>query len=164
MTIAKRTCLIIVVLGFCVGCDQGTKAVAQTMLSETEVWSFLGDTVRLQLAYNHGAFLSLGSALPETLRAGIFSCGVGILLLVFLAYALLAKTVSKRELLALGLLLAGGVGNLIDRVAYGYVIDFLNVGMGTLRTGIFNVADVAVTTGVLLLLSDTPLIPRKPSS
>ena len=51
----------------------------------------------------------------------------------------------------LTLLIAGGLGNLIDRLVYGYVTDFLNVGIGSLRTGIFNVADMAIMLGVGLL-------------
>lgn len=58
------------------------------------------------------------------------------------------------RLAAAGLILfvAGGLSNLIDRVAMGSVIDFMNVGIGSFRTGIFNVADVAIMAGVALLL------------
>ncbi len=54
---------------------------------------------------------------------------------------------------AASLIFSGGVSNLIDRFAHnGYVIDFLNLGVGSLRTGIFNVADIAIALGALLLL------------
>ncbi|NOU23715.1 MAG: signal peptidase II, partial [Methyloglobulus sp.] len=56
---------------------------------------------------------------------------------------------------AYSLLLAGGAGNLIDRVMCGYVVDFMNIGVGSLRTGIFNVADIAVSVGVLILIADS---------
>ena len=58
------------------------------------------------------------------------------------------------RLAAAGLLLfvAGGISNLVDRIAMGSVIDFLNVGIGPIRTGIFNVADVAILAGIALLL------------
>src|SRR5207249_7753307 len=50
-------------------------------------------------------------------------------------------------------ILGGGLSNLLDRVAYGgYVVDFINLGIGSLRTGIFNAADVAITVGVLLVV------------
>jgi lipoprotein signal peptidase len=52
------------------------------------------------------------------------------------------------------LFLAGGLSNLADRLAIGSVIDFLNVGIGQVRTGIFNVADVAIMTGAALVLWD----------
>jgi len=55
---------------------------------------------------------------------------------------------------AVALLFAGGVGNLIDRVTSGgSVVDFIKLGIGPVRTGIFNVADVAITVGALILLS-----------
>jgi signal peptidase II len=54
---------------------------------------------------------------------------------------------------AWSLVLSGGVGNLLDRVLHdGRVIDFMNLGRGNLRTGIFNVADMCITFGVLLLI------------
>jgi len=156
MNIAKRFVLIFIVLVSCVGCDQATKSVAQSLLSATEVWSFLGDTVRLQLAYNQGAFLGLGASLPEAFREGIFSVGVGGMLLVLFGYALFSKSASPSAIVAFALLLAGGLGNLIDRLMYdSYVVDFLNIGIGPLRTGIFNVADIAVTVGLLILMLDT---------
>ena len=52
------------------------------------------------------------------------------------------------------LFLAGGVSNLIDRVTLGRVIDFLSVGIGQLRTGIFNVADMAIIAGVVILIAE----------
>ena len=125
------------------------------MLSETEVWSFVGDTFRLQLTHNTGAFLSLGATLPEASRVVVFSLCVGLLLMVLLGYILFSKSVSYLEILAYSLLLTGDVGNLIDRVQLGYVIDFMNIGIGTLRSGIFNVADMAVTPGVLVLIADS---------
>ncbi|WP_020481682.1 hypothetical protein [Methylomonas sp. MK1] len=60
MNLSKRMVLTVIVLISCVGCDQASKSVAQSLLSETEVWSFWGDVVRLQVAHNHGAFLGLG--------------------------------------------------------------------------------------------------------
>jgi signal peptidase II len=151
MTITKRSLLVITVLISWVGCDQTTKSVAQSFLSEKEVWSFLGDTVRLQLTYNTGAFLSLGSALPEAWRAAIFSFATGGLLLVLLGFTLFSKSVSTGEIIAFSLLFAGGVGNLIDRIMFGCVVDFMNIGIGSLRTGIFNVADIAISVGAFML-------------
>lgn len=154
MTITKRFFLIFVVLVSCVGCDQTTKSVAKSFLSETEVLSFFGDTVRLQLAHNQDAFLGMGASLPAAWREVIFSFGVGAILLTLLGYVLLSKSVSRSAIIAFALLFAGGVGNLIDRLMFsGYVVDFINIGIGSLRTGVFNVADIAVTAGVLILFA-----------
>jgi len=145
--------LLLSVAVVCAGCDQFTKSIAQTHLQMGETHSFLADTVRLQLAHNYGAFLSLGDSLPENWRHGLWSIGVGIVLIAILGYALFAKSLDRSLLLALALIFAGGASNLYDRIVYGgYVIDFMNVGIGWLRTGIFNVADMGITTGALLVL------------
>lgn len=153
MNFLKRLVLILAVLIACVGCDQATKSVAQSVLSETKAMSYLGDTVRFQLAYNDGAFLNLGASLPSAWRLGLLSIGVGVLLLAISAYAFLCSPGNRLQVLAAALLLAGGLGNLIDRVTHGgLVVDFINLGIGPLRTGIFNIADVAITVAVLILV------------
>jgi len=155
MTSRERLVRISLVLAVCIGVDQFTKAIAKAFAPRTEAWSALGDTVRLQLAHNYGAFLSLGDALPPGWRQGLLSMGVGVVLLGLLVYLLWAKRINPRTILPLSLVLAGGLSNLIDRLAYGgYVVDFLNLGLGPLRTGVFNVADVAIMAGVVWLLLD----------
>jgi len=71
-----------------------------------------------------------------------------------LTYAVLSRPGHLSGVAAVALLFAGGVGNLIDRVTSGgSVVDFIKLGIGPVRTGIFNVADVAITVGALILLS-----------
>lgn len=153
MPAAKRLLLIFAVLAVCVGCDQATKAVAKSSLPQTVAQSYAGDMLRLQLAYNKGAFLSIGASLSSTWRQNIFSIGVGLVLCLLLAYALAAKALRPLEIAALALLIGGGVSNLVDRLLYdGYVVDFINLGIGNVRTGIFNVADLAISSGVCLIL------------
>jgi len=149
---ARRAALVLIVLASCVGCDQTAKSLAQSHLSYAEVWSLLGDTVRLQLTHNHGAFLSFGAALPETWRHALFGLGVGALLVAMFLYSLLSRRLSVVGTVAIALYVAGGVSNLVDRIVYGgYVVDFINVGIGPLRTGIFNIADVFIMAGAVVL-------------
>ena len=54
-----------------------------------------------------------------------------------------------------GLLIGGAIGNLIDRLAFGYVLDFIDVGVGTLRFWTFNIADAGISLGIVILLVDT---------
>jgi signal peptidase II len=61
----------------------------------------------------------------------------------------------RRALLGVALFVAGGASNLVDRIAYGMVIDFMNVGIGSLRTGIFNVADMAIMLGAGILVLES---------
>lgn len=71
-----------------------------------------------------------------------------------LTYAVRPRPGYHSSVAAVALLFAGGVGNLIDRVTSGgSVVDFINLGIGPVHTGIFNVADVAITVGALILLS-----------
>ena len=65
MKFTKRLSLMLVVLVCCVGCDQTTKSMARSLLADSATVSFLGDTLRFQLAYNQGAILSLGADLPH---------------------------------------------------------------------------------------------------
>jgi signal peptidase II len=156
MKFAMRLILILIVLISCVGCDQATKSIAVSHLSTMETLSYLGDTIRLQLAYNRGAFLSMGHSLPGFLRYSIFTVGTCFILLGALTFALLSKSCHFYVILAISLFIAGGVGNLIDRILHdGTVVGFINVGIGSLRTGIFNIADVAIMGGAALLFFTT---------
>lgn len=153
MTRGKRALLILLIVISCVGCDQTTKSVAKSCLPGSSTISFLGDTVRLQYATNKGSFLSLGSSLSERWRGLIFTGGVAVLLVAVFIYLLLASNVHALRVIAFSFVLGGGLSNLLDRIAYGGdVVDFINLGIGSLRTGIFNAADVAIMAGMLLLV------------
>jgi signal peptidase II len=151
MNTTKRLLLIFAILVSCVGCDQASKSVAKAYLSETQTIVLLGDTVRLQLAKNYGAFLSLGSSVGEASRGILLSVIVGAVLSALLAYLFISKPENPIVGVSVALIVGGGVSNLIDRLRYGgYVVDFLNVGIGPVRTGIFNVADMVIMVGVVL--------------
>jgi signal peptidase II len=150
MTLPKRLLLTLTILLCCVGCDQATKSVAKTYLAERPPVVLLGGSVRLELAKNYGAFLSLGASVGESSRGVVLSVIVGLVLAALLAYLFIAKPDNPLVAASIALIVGGGFSNLIDRVRYGgYVIDFLNVGIGSLRTGIFNVADMAIMVGVV---------------
>jgi signal peptidase II len=81
----------------------------------------------------------------------LFSGVVGAVLAALLVYLFVSKPQNPLVGASIALIVGGGVSNLIDRLRYGgYVVDFLNVGIGPLRTGIFNVADMAIMAGVIL--------------
>ena len=157
-----RLTIVLLVLFGSVGCDQVTKVAARDYLAGRGTLSYLGDIFRLTYAENHGAFLGLGSTLPETTRTLIFTGLVGVVLLGLLIWVFRTANISKMAVLAASLVIGGGIGNLIDRIAFdGGVTDFLNMGIGTLRTGIFNLADVWIMAGVFLL-AFTPELWRGP--
>jgi signal peptidase II len=135
-----------------IGCDRVTKHVAATTLFGSPGLTFLGDTIRLEYAENTGALLGLGSDWHPAVRVALFTIGNGLVLLAVIVLSLRRRW-SPASLAGLALLFAGGASNLVDRALHGTVIDFLNVGIGSLRTGIFNVADVAILAGVILVWS-----------
>ncbi len=148
-----RWLLALSLLGSCIGCDQATKAMARERLADRPPQTLLADTIRLDLALNSGGFLGMGSRLPERVRSGIFIALNSLMMLGLAAYLCWKRNVPLMLFVPLVCILAGGIGNLIDRVHQdGLVTDFINVGVGPLRTGIFNVADMAITFGALALL------------
>lgn len=150
---STRLAMLMALVISCVGCDQVTKRIASENLVYAEPMSFLGDTIRIQYIENPGGFLGLGRALPDRVRFWLFTVlNAGFLIAV--GYVLVSKwNMDGTYFAACALILAGGIGNQIDRfMKDGLVIDFLNVGIGRLRTGVFNVADVALTSGFFILI------------
>lgn len=159
----KQRIAIFLLLFLCVGCDRLTKASAQQYLAFEPPQSWFHDTVRLAYAENTGAFLSLGSGFSKEVRVILFQVFPAIWIVGLAFYLLFTKVPSTLHMVAWGLVLSGGVGNLLDRVFHdGRVVDFMNLGIGNLRTGIFNVADLCITTGVLLLIIQTFRSPQRP--
>ena len=100
-----------------------------------------------------GAFLGMGSGLSEETRFAVFVVIVSLGLLAMLLYVLFNSRMDMYSVIALSIVLGGGVSNLYDRVVNnGAVVDFMNMGIGGLRTGIFNVADMFILAGFFLLL------------
>ena len=148
-----RLATIAVVLLGCVGCDQAAKQLVRDHIGVGTSQSFLGDTLRLTHAQNPGAFLGAGASLPPLVRAAIFQGVVGLIVLGLLCGAAFMRRLDAWRVVALTLLAASGLGNLIDRLAHGgLVTDFLNLGIGPLRTGIFNVADMAGLIGIAIFM------------
>jgi len=162
--IAQRFALVVLTLVVCVGCDQQTKAFATANLRGHESHSFLADTVRLVYAENSGSFLGFGDALPGPWKTVVFTYGCTAGVAAMLIYIFMTARLTALQVLAWSLICAGGIGNLIDRwMGGGYVRDFLNLGLGPVRTGIFNVADAAMMAGCFLALVTSWTRPHPPS-
>jgi signal peptidase II len=160
-----RVLPLLIVLTGCVGCDQVSKRAASEWLSGAGPLSYLSDTVRLVYTENHGAFLGLGEHWAAPIRWATFTVFSSLMVLGAVLFALRRLLPAPRGVtrfqLATVLIAAGGMGNLIDRfIRDGAVVDFMNLGVGPLRTGILNVADVQIMLGFGLALlwrpADTP--------
>lgn len=143
-----KTLLIFLVFFPLVGCDRYTKMQAVSLLKGQEPLSFLNGIFSLTYHENTGAMLSLGASLPDNFRFIIFTFLIGLVLVGGLAYILL-KRMDKLSFTVGLLILAGGFGNLYDRALNdGRVVDFMLLQIGPLKTGVFNVADIAIMAGL----------------
>lgn len=148
----RRLAVAFPFIAVCVGCDQVSKMWAEETLTGSASHEWLGGAVRVLYAQNPGAFLGLGAGLPEPVRAALLVGVAGALLAAILLVLVRSERVTPLALVAGALLLAGGLGNLLDRLFRdGLVVDFMNLGLGPVRTGIFNVADVQLMVGALLI-------------
>jgi signal peptidase II len=126
--------------------DQLTKAWLTSMLAPGDRLEIVGDLLRFVHGQNSGALFGLFR--DQALLFAIVSIGV-VGLIVWYHGSSGRNTLLS---LALGLLLGGAIGNMIDRFRFGYVIDWVDAGIGDLRFYTFNVADSAITGAILLLL------------
>jgi signal peptidase II len=126
--------------------DQLAKAVVTSQLAPGQSVDVVGDLIRIVFGQNTGALFGLFKD-----NAAMF--GVVSLIVIGLIVAYHGRSTPSLYLtIALGLLLGGAIGNMVDRLRLGYVVDFVDVGLGTLRFYTFNVADSAISLSILLLL------------
>jgi signal peptidase II len=102
---------------------------------------------------NSGAFLGLGSDFSPVIKSILLlALPVGVLVTV-LVYVFKDKSIDKLSLIGYSSIIGGGIGNIYDRFLYGSVTDFLFIDLGgVFKTGIFNIADLSVTTGMILII------------
>ena len=136
-----------------IGCDQATKHLARLYLADRGAVSVVGNVFILRYAENEGAFLSLGARFPKPLRAVVFVAFPLAALAAMIFYLARRREAEWTLVLGFSFIAGGGFGNLIDRLLRaGRVSDFMNLGIGSLRTGIFNFADLSILIGCLLIL------------
>lgn len=138
---------ILSVSAFIIVLDQLTKLAVKDrfFLGESiEVW---GDFLRLTYIENPG--MAFGIRIGGKYFFTVFAT-LATFVIAYYLYRIRHERLASR--LALALILGGAIGNLIDRYAYGQVIDFIDVGLGDTRWPVFNVADSAVTVGMILLM------------
>lgn len=145
--------ILVLAIFFFVGCDQLTKEFAKRELYYAPGPVRVLGMVSFEYAENTGSFLSIGAGLPQDLRRAIHIVSAAVVVVGFvllLAYAFQLDLIRR---IGYSLLLAGACGNLVDRFSNdGRVIDFIVLKIGSLQTGVFNLADVFILTGLALVL------------
>ena len=126
--------------------DQLSKGWIVANLDPGEGMVVLGEWLRLVHGQNSGILFGM---LPQS--APIFAVvSIGVTALIVVYHAKAGHGIVTT--IALGLLLGGAIGNLVDRLRYGYVVDFVDMGIGSWRFYTYNLADACITTSIILLI------------
>ncbi len=134
--------------------DQWTKGMVTRQLAVHESREVLGDFFSLTYVRNTGAAFGLFASVDSVLKSVLLNSVAVAAFLAVTFYALRSHFKSLRLQLGLALVLGGAVGNLVDRVRFGFVVDFLLFGVGGHYWPAFNVADTSICVGVGLLALD----------
>jgi signal peptidase II len=143
---ARLFVLVALVVGL-VGCDHATKLWAETRLQDAPRIELVPQVLDLSYTRNHDVAFNALRAVPPDVRHVLMLLG-GLLALPAIALFWRRNATTRVQHAGWGLLLAGAVGNVLDRVFRGYVVDFIHLH----HWPVFNVADAAIVVGVLLLL------------
>lgn len=152
---SKKNIYLIILILFNIGIDQYSKKIVREEIipgSQTEI---LGKLLQLMNVENSGAFLGMGSESNPTVKLIFLLILPIIVILSVLYYLFTNKSIDKLTSVGLSCIVGGGLANLYDRFLYGSVTDFLFMDFGLAKTGIFNLADLSVTTGMILILLST---------
>ena len=145
--------LITSIVTLSIALDQLSKIWVRNNFENYIETSIIGNVFTLIKVENTGAFLGMGSELSEIPRILLLIILPVIVLISITTYTFLEKTLDKFSVIGFSLIIAGGTANIFDRIVYGSVTDFLYLNFGSIfKTGIFNIADLSVTTGMILIV------------
>jgi len=149
--ITRIAILLIVICN--VGCDQISKTIVRNEIGYYENIKVYINNITLTKVENTGAFLSVGSVLPEFLKFVLLILLPSIVLLTGLYFILTKARLSKLTMVGAAFVIGGGIGNLYDRIMFGSVTDFLHIDFVIFQTGIFNFADVSIMIGMAMIIA-----------
>ena len=149
----NRTLFITLLIVFNIAIDQISKVIVRNTLNFREEIDVIGKYFQLIWVENKGAFLGMGSDMNPTLRF-IFLLVLPTVVLAYVIYYILkTKELDRLSLIAFCCIAGGGIANVFDRIVFGQVTDFFFINLGgVFKTGIFNIADMSVTAGMIMLL------------
>ena len=132
--------------------DQVSKFWVRASVEANSLTQLIGDFLTLRNVENEGAFLGMGSDLGDTTKLILLLIVPAIVLGLVIIHMIKEKEMDRLSLIGFSCVVGGGIANVFDRFAYGSVTDFLHIDLGFVQTGIFNIADMSVTTGMILIL------------
>jgi len=162
MQLSRRSIFIWILIVFNIAIDQISKFLTRAYIEAGSVSEIIGDYFTLHNVENSGAFLGMGSELNPTIKIILLNILPIIVLSFVLRYVFKDKTIDKLSLIGFSCILGGGIANIFDRIRFGSVTDFFHIDLGgVFRTGIFNLADLSVTTGMIMILTASFIYRKK---
>ncbi|WP_341216962.1 signal peptidase II, partial [uncultured Wocania sp.] len=153
MKLSRRSIFIFSVIIITIALDQVSKIWVRTQVVAGSQSEIIGNYFTLHNVENKGAFLGMGSDLNDTLRIVLLLVLPIVVLAFVLRHILKDKTLDNLSLFAFSSIIGGGIANVYDRFVFGSVTDFWHIDFGgVFKTGIFNMADLSVTTGMIILV------------
>jgi len=153
MKLTRRTAFIFITIILTIAVDQVSKVLVRTYVEAGSSSPIMGDFLQLMNVENDGAFLGMGGDLNPTLKFILLLILPVVVLGLVLRHVIKDKSLDNWSLFAFASIIGGGIANVYDRFAYGSVTDFLYIRItDIIRTGIFNFADLSVTTGMIILV------------
>jgi len=149
----KRNISISIIIALSIFLDQISKILIRNNVEQYSDIKLIGEYFILTNVENSGAFLGMGSGFSPIMKSVFLIILPIIVLISIIVYVYRDKEIDKLSLIGFSIIIGGGIGNIFDRIIYGSVTDFLFIDLGGIfKTGIFNIADLAVTTGMILIL------------
>ena len=154
MNISRNLSIVLIIIANIVA-DQISKIYVRNSMTEgiRGKINVIGDYFQLIWVENTGAFLGMGSDMNPTLKL-IFLLILPTLVLAYVIYYIIkTKELDRLSVIAFSCIVGGGIANVFDRIVLGSVTDFFFIDLGgVFKTGIFNVADMSVTLGMIVLI------------
>ena len=149
----KRNISITIIIAVSILLDQFSKFLIRQNVDKYSEIKLIGDYFILTNVENSGAFLGMGSDFSPFVKTIFLIILPVIVLICIMIYVYRDKQIDKISLIGFCFIIGGGIANIYDRILYGSVTDFLFIDLGGIfKTGIFNIADLSVTTGMILIL------------
>ena len=153
MTGKNRNISITILITVSILLDQLSKILIRNNVDQYSEVKLIGEYFILTNVENSGAFLGMGSDFSPFIKTIFLLILPVIVLICVIVYVYRDKQIDKISLIGFCLIIGGGIANIYDRILYGSVTDFLFIDLGGIfKTGIFNIADLSVTTGMILIL------------
>ncbi len=138
-----------------VSCDQITKHSVRKNIDSSERIEVVNDNFILTKVENTGAALGFGADFHPKIKLVIFQLLPVLVLFYMFFYLMRKEEISAINFMAITFIIGGGIGNIIDRILFNSVTDFMYLQVGPFHTGIFNMADVSVTIGAMVIIMNS---------